>query len=777
MKKVGIMTWYQYENYGSVLQASALYNIIKSFGYQPDLIQYKPRGNSVDHSSVNILYIIKKAINKLHSLILRPFCSPIKSYLFKEYLSSSVSETRTCNTFPELFELNPEYDAFVCGSDQIWSPLCFDEKYFLSFVSDPQKMIAYAPSIGINTVTNCEIRDRMKALIKRFDSLSVREKQGAKLINSICGKDAKVVLDPTLLLDSSSWEKYLEHQNVKRINGNYIICYFLGNYRKYNKYVNHISKFLKMPAYIIPAFQNQFDSEMIVPFDVGPREFVFLIHNARYVCTDSFHGTTFALNFGVPFTVFKRFRNNDSKNQNSRITSLLSILNLMDRLADPNSKPDKQLIFAPIPSNARLILEKKRIESLEWLKSALCSVTQAGGKVNKINCFQRNFKLCCGCGACAASCPAEAISVTKNDEGFDHYLLDPAKCIHCGKCEQVCPFVHITASSMKNVRFLCSLKSTHPEVLAKSSSGGAAFEIAQFCNSVGYCVCGSTYDAEQDIAKHILIRPNQPELLPLLQGSKYIQSVSANAMIQISKLSPSEKLLFFGTPCQVAGVDKIYRDQGRRENVLLIDLICHGIPSQWVWTRHLEETENNYRLGIHPFAIFRDKSKGWKPLRLLLRSTKKNTCFSMAENKDDFYAIFRRGLCNMESCFECPYREKSAADIRIGDYWGPRFQNDNAGVSMVTANTDQGVKVLQQLTQKNCIQIEQHPIEEYWSVQFPYNANMPLFRKKMINQIIAGKLPLSKIRKTYCASYDLSEKVVKTINTIKMPWSTNEEKI
>ena len=147
MKKVGIMTWIQYQNYGTALQAGALSKIIKMMGYETFNINYYPRAiNDSSHYSLRGIYdkgigIIKRTFNGQYT-------SEGKSQLYKRYLSANLNITEPCNTKVELADLNDRFDAFICGSDQIWSPLGFDENYFLSYVRNSNKMIAYAPSIG-----------------------------------------------------------------------------------------------------------------------------------------------------------------------------------------------------------------------------------------------------------------------------------------------------------------------------------------------------------------------------------------------------------------------------------------------------------------------------------------------------------------------------------------------------------------------------------------------------------------------------------------------------
>ena len=231
MKKVGIMTWIRYQNYGTALQASALSNTIKKLGYGPFSIDYCPRAIN-DNSHYSLIEIYNKGIEFIKCIFNGQYTSERKSRLYKRYLSDNLNITEPCNTKVELADLNDQFDAFVCGSDQIWAPLVFDENYFLSYVRNPDKMIAYAPSIGLTKIDSPIVREKMKQLIGRFKHLSIREQQGAELIRRLCDKNAKVVLDPTLLLSPKEWKAF-EQQAVYETSllpNKYIICYFLGDY-------------------------------------------------------------------------------------------------------------------------------------------------------------------------------------------------------------------------------------------------------------------------------------------------------------------------------------------------------------------------------------------------------------------------------------------------------------------------------------------------------------------------------------------------------------------
>lgn len=752
-KKVAIMTWYTYRNYGSVLQASALHHILSEAGYKTDMINYPPKGMVTEK---NIKYLFKRGINKIKTMLNSPYVSSERNFLFDEFISDKLTQTRYCSSYPELCDLNTVYSAFLCGSDQIWSPLSYDDKYYLSFVENSNKMVAYAPSFGTTTIENLIIKSSIVSHISRFAHLSVREKQGADLIKKLTGKEAKVVLDPTLLMDSLEWDSYINvDRNLKLLDKEYIICYFLGDANKYMGYVRMLSKKIKIPFYVIPITRKQKKSKDVVPFEVGPREFVSLIRNAKYVCTDSFHGMAFSINFNIPFSVFKRFKDNDSRNQNSRIYNLLQILGLECRLVDYKNKRNIQTDISCDFSEANIKLNVKREESLNYLSKALQSAVN--DTENGKNSSFKITDICCGCGACASVCSMGAISIIRNEAGFEHFFIDEEKCIRCGKCKNVCPMSNIVAKDMKLSKALYSFKSHSDEILNKSSSGGVSHEIASYFHYKRYAICGCIYDELDNCAKHIWIMPGEEHKLSFIQGSKYIQSISSKAFNQIIDVARKHKIVFLGTPCQAAAVDKLLEKKGLRNNALIVDLICHGVPSYNLWEKYLFEINEKYNVGKNPSVSFRSKEQEWR--KRLIRVAGNEHVYKNKENKDDFYAFFRRGLCDMEACFDCPYRERSAADLRIGDYWGNKFLKDKQGVSMVIANNAYGEHVIDLLKKEMNCQVEKHELEEYWSIQYPYNKQRPLIREMLIDELKSKDIKLHSLRKKYCRYYDNVEKL------------------
>ena len=751
-KNIALMTWYKYYNYGTALQAATLYKVIKQLGYNVDVINYTPKKNR--NYSCDKVYrsILKTVLNKLKETLNPSTIPQVRKHLYESFLANYITETEPCRSFSELHDLNNIYDAFVCGSDQIWSPLCYDDKYFLSFVDEPQKMIAYAPSMGSNRVDNEQLKENISKNLERFSNLSVRETDGKDFIKKLTGQVAKVVLDPTLLLSKDNWDCFISTENTKKISDKkYIICYFLGKSQKYNRYVSKLSKKTGIPYYVIPVRKNQYSEKHKIPFDIGPEEFVSLIKNASYVCTDSFHGMAFSIIYNVPFTVFKRFADNDSENQNSRIVNLLDVLELKDRLIPLTRKYTFDEFEKCYFEQTNCILENLRKESIKYLSLALKSATNCVPKQKPYN-----YKItdnCCGCGACAAICPKRAITIQRNQEGFEHFKIQRELCVKCGKCKTVCPMTNINALAIQNACGLYSVKNKSEQAIKASSSAGVGYSLSQFGIKNEYYICGCIYDHKYSEARHILIYPDEIDKIKMLQGSKYIQSITSDVLKDIYNMTAENKLIFFGTPCQVAAVRKLLQGKSM-QNVILVDLICHGVPTYHLWEKYIKDIDKTYSTGLNPYVFFRSRTKNWHKRHIKIFGN--GNTYLKSERKDNFYALFRRGIVDMQSCSECPYREKSSADLRIGDYWGQKFQDSVSPVSMVIANTKVGYELLNKLEMENCI-IERQELDDYWKIQAPYNLKQSLYRKEIITALQDKDKSLHKLRNKYCKYYDIFE--------------------
>lgn len=223
--------------------------------------------------------------------------------------------------------------ACVCGSDQIWSPLLFDPVMFLNFCTGTGvRKVAYAPSIGLDRIT--AHKEEIRQLTEDFYALSVREEQGAVLLRKLLKRqDIPAMPDPTLLLEQHEW---LEIAQMPQPGTPYILCYFLGESVPHD-FISNLQKKSGCRVVNIRMYYNRITAAGEMLDTVSPEEFLGLVHQAAYVCTDSFHGTIFSILMERKFFCFRRFSESAANNQNSRIYNLLDSLHLMSRLCNENS--------------------------------------------------------------------------------------------------------------------------------------------------------------------------------------------------------------------------------------------------------------------------------------------------------------------------------------------------------------------------------------------------------------------------------------------------------
>ena len=360
-KSVAITTWWHYRNYGTALQVSALRNTIKSLGFNADVVKYVPHEKQYPISSDADDAIAEQKSER--------FVDKKRDAKFDSYLSENLTFTVDCAGDDDFKKLNSKYAAFVAGSDQIWTPIAFDSRYFLDFVDDNRKKIAYAPSVGVASIENDYVKEQMKNLISQFAHLSVREEQGARLIQDLAQRQAETVLDPTLLLEYSDWRKIIPASKNAKQKEKYILCYFLGENRNAWKYVSNISAQTGLSVKVLPIFSEDAQYGEIQE-GVGPKEFFNLIDDAEVVLTDSFHGTIFSVICSKPFYVFERFKNTDKRSQNSRIHNLLSLTELESRMIGYDAIIDEYSFDVSFCSAKRAISQKAK-ESKKFLEESL----------------------------------------------------------------------------------------------------------------------------------------------------------------------------------------------------------------------------------------------------------------------------------------------------------------------------------------------------------------------------------------------------------------------
>ncbi len=369
MKKAGLATCF-IDNYGACLQAYALQTKIEECGYQTEIINFRePRG-------------YRKGTSLKHTLFYRPFFVKLLGIYNKKYTGAFARNVHCENfrrkylklsepycTMEELYQAKMDYDAYVCGSDQIWNPLFYggnNKAYLLDFAPPGKKKVSYAPSIGLGRFPE-EYKEEFKKLLGTFHALSVRELAGKEIINDV-GYEATVVLDPTLLVESDEWEKILKPVKVR---DPYIFCYLFGDRPYIGAVVEEFAKRTGLKVVCMPFTKREEESDYVKIYDAGPQEFLWLIKNAELVLTDSFHATAFSANFNTPFYSLLRNTDKDEINMNSRIFSILDLLGLQDRIiASEKEIPNEEKMGIDFTEANRRLQEKRR-EDFGFLKEAL----------------------------------------------------------------------------------------------------------------------------------------------------------------------------------------------------------------------------------------------------------------------------------------------------------------------------------------------------------------------------------------------------------------------
>lgn len=384
-KKVGIVSCYFKHNYGSMLQAYATQKILDDWKISNETINLRmldreiSKGKRKYYASQIFNFSFIKA--KLGMIKLKLYCKFANGKLGKNI---RIRDKKFAE-FEKRFHLSKPYEKMedICkegnytdmlvGSDQLWLPVNIVADYYtLNFVSKNVNKISYATSFGVSQIPE-KYKGQYKVFLNRIENLSVREETGVKLVKELIGKEANLVCDPTLLFDKTEWMSIQAEEPI--IKDKYIFCYFLGKTVEYRKFaerikektgykivsLNHLDEYVK--------YSDQFADE--APFDIGPSEFLNLIRNAEFVCTDSFHGTVFSLIHHKKFFTFRRYPNKSKVSTNSRLDSLLNIVGLKERLLQGNEDVsgwiEKEIDYDTVDEK----LEEFREESKEFLRGAL----------------------------------------------------------------------------------------------------------------------------------------------------------------------------------------------------------------------------------------------------------------------------------------------------------------------------------------------------------------------------------------------------------------------
>lgn len=348
--KIGIITYHNGDNHGAVLQAYALCTYLNSVGHQAQVVRFTP---------------IKKHKRRIDVYLKQLLVGVLMPTHYRHFVEKYIPHTKVYGKSYDLRRLNQEFDAFITGSDQVFNVKALDKKgyYFLSFAEQTKK-ISYAASFGEASVSK-EKGQLIQQYLHQFDSLSVREKSGISIIRDVAGREASWTIDPTFLLTASDWNKIEEKT---RYAGKYIFAYY-NSKPGCNAMIQKLAKKYGLKVVVVSRTGNNLKSDYLKDFNCTPNQFLNYIKNAALICTDSFHGTAFAINYRKPFLTYVDSIKGESE-ADTRKVELLERLHLEGRQFTSN----QMLTCDPLKidySEVNEYLEAWIAESKEFLECAL----------------------------------------------------------------------------------------------------------------------------------------------------------------------------------------------------------------------------------------------------------------------------------------------------------------------------------------------------------------------------------------------------------------------
>lgn len=368
--KIGIITWFTGPNYGTNLQAIALQYYLRSCGYEVNIINYEvPPVNVVKEKKPFIRklfyqpqkYAIKFAMNRYKAQIAK------RDNKLRNSINTKCILTPEIKTIDELVKICNKFDLLICGSDQIWNPNWYDKFYFVDYTGITTNRISYAPSIGVNEIPDSVVAEIQHGL-KQFKAVSVREEKAAELLAPYLNEKPQVVVDPTLLLTSEEWLDIFQDDGYE--GNDYVFAFFLNDEKKHLEATKKFARILNCKLVLVPYKGATYLQNADIRADSGLEDMLNLIRNAKYVITDSFHITVFSIIYRKQFYTFQRFKEDEFTSQNVRVTNLLNMVDLPERLIPYLSTKIDKLDDINYDGH----IEKLNIEiekSKEFLKNAI----------------------------------------------------------------------------------------------------------------------------------------------------------------------------------------------------------------------------------------------------------------------------------------------------------------------------------------------------------------------------------------------------------------------
>lgn len=388
MKKTAIVSCYFQHNYGSMLQAYATQMALDKMGYENETINIS--GFNHEIKKAKMLYFAKASLT---SDILLSKLGMAKNVLIKKFSRNqyaslskiradkfdafSKKHFRVSEVYRSKEELESKcaeyYSSVLVGSDQLWLPGNIAADYYtLNFVPGTVNSIAYATSFGQSSLPK-DSAQKAAVFLKKIRHIGVREESGQNLVKKLTGRNVPVVCDPTLLFTGDEWMAIQKQEPI--IKGKYILCYFLGNNPPHREFASRLKKETGCKIIALTHLDEYVKSDEgyadETPYDIDPADFLNLIRNAEYVCTDSFHCSVFSILYKRQFFTFRRYNRQTKQSTNSRLDTLFCMTGIHGRLLKGDETVKECLSIRTDFEMVHKKLEQVRKNSYEYLQAAL----------------------------------------------------------------------------------------------------------------------------------------------------------------------------------------------------------------------------------------------------------------------------------------------------------------------------------------------------------------------------------------------------------------------
>lgn len=687
-QKIGVITFHRANNLGAVLQTYALSTYLNENICQTEVIDYYPN-NAIPARNTLLRKMLRAGKEALGGKKQKD--RYLRFRKFKEFIDM-VHVSPQAYYGDESIEIEPpQYDLLISGSDQILNATLTgnSKAYYLNFAQSTPK-ISYASSFGRKEISDCE-KEYIRSYLKDFRALSTREESGKKIIEQELGQKVELVVDPVFLLSKNEWEKLASPMRDEK----YIFVYAMENTPWFVKAIEQVRRSYNLPVKIVLGGSFQLPVGGAVDNCCGPREFLSYIKNAECIVTNSFHGTAFSIIFEKKFVCVAH------SSKNIRLENLCKMTGTSSQMV--TSGCTKYTVVKSEINGSQAFHEI--IDSVNLSKKYLLNSTRMLLKKDVVSVLDADN--CCGCETCLQVCSRNAITLENKDDGFSYPKVDYERCTQCGACTMGCPSLTKVNGSIPLQVF--AVRHVDTDVVKNSTSGGAFTALSDHVLENGGLVFGASL-CDEFKCRHI--QADNAVDRNRMRGAKYIQSQMGNSFSRVKEgLLKNKQVLFSGTPCQIAGLRNYLRNVNLK-SLILVDIVCHGVPSPQVFKDHIQWLEK--RKGKVKQYIFRSKDVGWHGLNTKVIYTN-GTEEVNTINTNAYSRLYFNSLITRKSCFVCRYASaERLGDITISDFWTidkcNTELNDERGTSCVYINTEKGKKIFDRVM--DSLNVEEHSFEE-----------------------------------------------------------------